>query len=105
MAKLSDKRLSFVVHYMATNNVTQAAISAGYSKSTAKQQGSRLLTNVDIQAEIAKRTKKIMDPLEVTFERIVKEAARLAFVDPADFYTETGALKPIHEASEGLFAR
>ena len=35
-------------------NATQAAIRAGYSKKTAKSQGQRLLTNVDIQGYLKK---------------------------------------------------
>ena len=37
-------------------NATQAAIRCGYSARTAKQQGSRLLTNVDVSAAIAEAT-------------------------------------------------
>ena len=45
---LSQKKIRFVQEYMKTNNITQSAIKAGYSKKTANVQGSRLLTTVKI---------------------------------------------------------
>lgn len=53
-AKLSPKQRAFVVAFLgkARGNATQAAILAGYSQRTAKQQGSRLLTNVDVRAAL-----------------------------------------------------
>jgi len=40
---------------MTHGNATQAAIQAGYSRATAKQQGSRLLTFIDVRAAIKVR--------------------------------------------------
>ena len=45
---LSQKQIRFVQEYMKTNNITQSAIKAGYSKKTASVQGSRLLTTIKI---------------------------------------------------------
>ena len=47
------KRQVFAKEYLVDRNATQAAIRSGYSEHTAKQQGSRLLTNVDVQVDIA----------------------------------------------------
>ncbi len=52
---LTEQQELFVAEYPKDFNATQAAIRAGYSKKTARAQGSRLLTNVDIQ--IALRSK------------------------------------------------
>jgi phage terminase small subunit len=49
---LNTKQAAFVVEYLTDFNATQAAIRAGYSPDTAKQQGSRLLTHVDVRAAI-----------------------------------------------------
>ena len=46
---LNDQQQRFVEEYLIDLNATQAAVRAGYSEKTAKQQGSRLLTNVDVQ--------------------------------------------------------
>ena len=45
---LTQRQIRFVQDFMKSNNVTQAAIHAGYSKKTASVQGSRLLTNVKV---------------------------------------------------------
>ena len=51
-AILTAKQQRFAYEYLIDLNATQAAIRAGYSESGAKQEGSRLLTNVDIKAYI-----------------------------------------------------
>ena len=51
---LQTKRQTFAKEFLVDRNATQAAIRTGYSVRTAKQQGSRLLTYVDVQEEIAK---------------------------------------------------
>lgn len=48
----TTKQQRFIDEYLIDFNATQAAIRAGYSEDTAKQQGSRLLTNVDVRAAI-----------------------------------------------------
>lgn len=54
--KLTRKQTSFIEAYISNGfNATKAAISAGYSQATARQTGSRLLTNVDIAHEISRR--------------------------------------------------
>jgi len=50
---LSDRRKRFVEEYMITLNATRAALAAGYSPDTARSQGSRLLTFVDIGEAIS----------------------------------------------------
>lgn len=63
MSKLTPKQEQFCKEYLVDLNATQAAIRAGYSKRTAKSQGQRLLTKVDIQKEIQslmdKRSKRV----------------------------------------------
>jgi hypothetical protein len=52
MKTLTKRQDAFATEYVKDGNATQAAIRAGYSKRTAKQQGSRLLTNVDLQQRL-----------------------------------------------------
>lgn len=59
---LSIKQLAFVNEYLVDFNATQAAIRSGYSPDTARQQGSRLLSNVDISTAIRE---KVMSADEV----------------------------------------
>lgn len=53
---LNVRQQRFADAYLANGgNATEAAIAAGYSARTAKQQGSRLLTNADLGAYIQER--------------------------------------------------
>ncbi|NYV68144.1 terminase small subunit [Bacillus sp. Gen3] len=52
---LNDRQKRFADEYIVDLNATQAAIRAGYSEKTARSQGQRLLTNVDIQSYIEER--------------------------------------------------
>jgi phage terminase small subunit len=51
--------VTFCEEYIKTNNATKAAIAAGYSEKTARSQGQRLLTFVDISAYIKARLDEI----------------------------------------------
>lgn len=53
MPKFTVKQQRFIDAY--EGNATQAALDAGYSKKTAKSQGQRLLTHVDIATVIENR--------------------------------------------------
>ena len=89
MAKLNERQKRFVQEYLVDLNATAAAKRAGYSQRTAKSQGQRLLTNVDIQAAIQKRQEKLQGKLEITQERVLEELAAVAFANGTDFATIT----------------
>ena len=59
MAKLTRKQQRFADEYLVDANATQAAIRAGYSEKTARSQGQRLLTNVNIKTYIDEQLEKI----------------------------------------------
>lgn len=83
MKKLSPKQQRFVAEYMIDSNATQAAIRAGYSKRTADVKGSQLLGRV--RDEVTKRKIKLEAKLEISAEKILREYAKLAFSDMADY--------------------
>jgi phage terminase small subunit len=72
MNKLTDKQERFVQEYMIDLNATQAAIRAGYSVKTAKEQGCRLFTNVHIQAAIQEKQKRVSEKLELNAEWVIQ---------------------------------
>jgi phage terminase small subunit len=57
---LTPKQRKFIAFY--EGNATQAAIKAGYSKKTARAQGSLLLTKIDIKEALKKREAKELAP-------------------------------------------
>ena len=74
---LTAKQQAFIQEYLLDWNATQAAIRAGYSKATAKQQGSRLLTNVDVATAVAELKKELLESMGVTQEGVLYDLVRL----------------------------
>jgi phage terminase small subunit len=89
----NPKHQRFVAEYLKDRSATQAAIRAGYSPKTAKQQGSRLLTHADIRAAIDAGEATHLAKADVTAQRVLDELAKLAFVDPRKFFNPDGTLK------------
>lgn len=91
---LTPKQTRFVAEYLANGlNGSKAAISAGYAKKSASVEATRLLANASISAEISKKTLKVMDKLEVTAERVLRELALMGFSNMLDYMTiEDGKL-------------
>jgi len=77
--KITPKQERFVEQYLIDLNATQAAIRAGYSRKTAKQQASRLLTNVDLAAAIAAGKERLAAKAELTAKRVLESSAELRF--------------------------
>lgn len=101
MSTLTPKQKLFKSAYLANGmNATQAAITAGYSKKTAKSQGARLLTNVDIRDAIAGRSEKALAKIDFSVDRTLEFVARLAFFDPKDLFEDDGSLKQMKDIPE-----
>jgi phage terminase small subunit len=75
---INAKRAAFVREYLIDLNATQAAIRAGYSPKTARQQGARLLSDVDIQAAVQKAQAELSQIALVTAEDVVKGLREIA---------------------------
>src|SRR5208282_452074 len=89
---LNARQSRFVAEYIQSGNATQAAIAAGYSERTAGQIGSRLLKKVEVAAQVAKAIRAS----EISIERWVKEASRLAFDEiPTDDFKHEHKLKSL----------
>jgi len=78
---LTPKQIRFVEEYPSDFNATQAAIRAGYSQRSARSQGSRMMTNVDIQRELARRADELVNPDSMTLEQAIIELSKLARTD------------------------
>lgn len=83
---MNDKQKRFVIEYCrdgeGQSNGTQAAIRAGYSKDTAQEQASRLLSKVIIQEAIAERYDEIATAASITVEAILKQWWAIATAGP-----------------------
>ncbi|RVD42860.1 terminase small subunit [Mesorhizobium sp. M4A.F.Ca.ET.020.02.1.1] len=98
---MTPKQEQFVREYLIDLNATQAAIRAGYSAGkdnrNAQVQGERMLSNAEIKAAI--NAAKIERSAETKIDAawVLNRLAIEAQADMADLYTETGAIKPVHE--------
>ncbi|MDX8537050.1 terminase small subunit [Mesorhizobium abyssinicae] len=94
---MTPKQEQFVREYLIDLNATQAAIRAGYSERTAHAQGPRLLENVEIAAAIRAAKVERSEETKIDAAWVLNRLAIEAQADMADLYTETGAIKPVHE--------
>lgn len=78
---LTAKQQRFVDEYLKDLNATQAAIRAGYSKNTADQQASRLLTNVKVSQYLSERRLALQGRTEITQDMVLRELAKIGFSD------------------------
>ena len=76
----------FCQRYRLSFNATEAATGAGYSARTARSQGSRLLTNVDIQGRLRELAEAASDRNDVTEDRVIEELRRIAFLDVRELF-------------------
>jgi phage terminase small subunit len=97
---LNPRQTAFVREFLKDSHATNAAIRAGYSKKTAYAIGSRLLKQVEIQQAISTKAVKVAEKAEVSVERVLKEYARIAFLNPQDFYDDDGNLRSIKDMPE-----
>ena len=72
MQKLTPKQEAFVREYLVDLNATRAAIRAGYSPKTAREQASRLLSNVNVMDAISAGKAARAEKLEVTAEQVLQ---------------------------------
>lgn len=93
---LSAQQSAFVDHYLECLNATEAAKRAGYSPATARQQGSRLLSNVVVMAELRRRLVDIRQAHRQSVDGVLEQLGKLAYADTRKLYDDTGAIKPPH---------
>jgi phage terminase small subunit len=84
MAKLTEKQKRFCEEYLIDLNATQAAIRAGYKAKTARSQGQRMLTKVDIQRRIADLMKERSDRTALTSDSVLQELSRIAMAEDVE---------------------
>ena len=83
--ELTPKQQLFVNEYLVDLNATQAAIRAGFSEKTAREQGYRMFTNVHIQGAIQQGLKKKLSKPDNLSDRVISELTKIAMVDIKDY--------------------
>ena len=91
--KLSPKQQCFVAEYLVDLNATQAAIRAGYSPKTAKEQATRLLSKAHIRDAVAVAMAERSRRTGINQDRIVQELAKIALVKMTDVVDADGRIR------------
>lgn len=73
-----DRRQRFAQEYLKSLNATEAAIAAGYSKKTAKSQGSRLLRDKTVKELIDAGKKQRSERAAISAEYVLKNLQEVA---------------------------
>jgi phage terminase small subunit len=105
--KLTDKQELFCREYVKDPTGSAAyrrAYPAVKSDQAAKVNASRLLTHANVRARIDQLRKECEKRTEVDTDRIIKEYARLAFLDIRKAFDADGNLKPIHDLDDDTAA-
>jgi len=102
-SKLTNKQKAFKKHYITNGfNGTQAAISIGSSKKSARQTAYRMLTNVDMQKEISKLFTGDEYVIQLVLADMVKIAtSNITDIVTIDDLTGVTSVKPLSEIEAG----
>lgn len=97
---LTAKEEKFCQEYVKYLNKTKAAVSAGYSKKSAKEIGYENCTKPHIQNRIAEIQKELQEHTGVTAHKIIMELAALGFYSIRDFVQENNSIKDISKIAK-----
>ena len=78
---ITDRQRRFAEHYVVHCNGSEAALHAGYGKTSARKRASELLRNPDVAGYISRLQARRIERTEVTADRVVSELAAIAFAD------------------------
>lgn len=95
---MTDAQKRFCDEYLIDLNATRAykvAYPRCKKEETANAASSRMLRNVKVQEYISKKQQEIEKRTEITQDMVIKELAKIAFLDIRKLYTENGQLKNI----------
>ena len=98
--KTSDRYERFAREYVIDLNGKRAAVAAGYSENSAKEQASRLLTKSNVRKRIDRLFSERASRLEIKADRVLEEIARLAFSNIQDFTRLDPEGKPVLDFSD-----
>ncbi len=98
--QLNERQKLFCKEYVKDMNGTQAAIRAGYSVVSARETASEILSYSYAKAYLSSLMHKRATKLEISSDKVLREFAKIAFIDIRQYYNEDGTLKPIHELSD-----
>ncbi|EPB6201564.1 terminase small subunit [Escherichia coli] len=97
MAKLTDKQELFAREFIVDLNATQAAIRAGYSEKSSRNQGARMMANDDILDRIAELKAERNEQVGVDAAYVLRRLTEIDQMDVLDILLANGEIKPIKD--------
>ena len=85
-AKITDKQKAFCREYVKDFNATKSALTAGYSKNSAMQQGHELLEKTLVREEIEKFVNRADNDVDKIRKEIVDKTRAMMNADILDLY-------------------
>lgn len=104
MGKLNEKQRLFVAEYLKDKNATRAAKAAGYSKKTAQEQGSQLLSKLIVREAVEAGLQKQLKRAELTGDMVIARLRSHAFAELKDAYDKDGNLLHPHDMPKNVRA-
>jgi len=89
---LTEMQRLFALYFVKNRNATMSAIKAGYAKSSAHVEGSRLIRNVKVIAEINRLRGSLVRELFLDAKDVLEIYVKIALADPTDYF-EFGTYK------------
>lgn len=74
---MTPKQAAFVREYLIDLNATQAAIRAGYSRTTARQIGQQTLSKLDVADAISEAQKRVAETAGITVDQHMADLKRI----------------------------
>jgi len=104
--ELTAQQEKFKNNLLKGMDQTTAYEKAGYKArgKSAEAAASRLLSNVKFKAEYEKANDRAAKRAEISRARIMEEYAKVAFLDPRQFFDKDGNLIPVHDLDEDVSA-
>lgn len=100
---VEERRKDFLAEYVRNGYDAKAAYAKIFpdaSESTWSTNGATFLKHPRTQALLNEIRAKVMAKIEVDEKRIIEELARIAFLDPGQWYDEDGNLLPLADMPE-----
>lgn len=100
---MTDAQKRFCDEYLIDLNATRAykvAYPNTKREETASSNGSRMLRNDKVQNYISEKMKEREQRTEITQDMVIKELAKIAFLDIRKLYTENGQLKNVADIDD-----
>jgi len=85
---MTPRQRQFALSYVKSENVSKAAVEAGYSKQYAKGNAGKLLNKADVIAEIKRLRERMNQQADKSATDVVNEYSKIAFADRTSFLKE-----------------